>query len=321
MKIFISKQIPKAATDLLKHHGHIVSMYDKENEISVQDLIDQCQKNEALLFSGKNKLDADFFKSCSHLKAIALMSVGYDNVAVDIAATYTIPVSNTPGVLSKATSDIAFLLMLAVSRNAFMMHRFIADDQWSLANRAENFGIELYGKTLGIFGMGRIGYELAKKAKGVYDMNIIYHSRSQKPELEKELHAMYVDFDKLVCESDVISVHSNLSEETEGIFDSEVFPKMKNSAIFINTARGGIHNEKDLITALKQQQIWGAGLDVTDPEPMQPDNPLLKMRNVAVLPHIGSATAETREAMAIMAAENLIAIAEGKKMPQQIIPD
>ncbi len=152
-------------------------------------------------------------------------------------------------------------------------------------------------------------------------MNIIYHSRSQKPELEKELHAMYVDFDELVCESDVISVHSNLSEETEGIFDSEVFRKMKNSAIFINTARGGIHNEKDLITALKQQQIWGAGLDVTDPEPMQPDNPLLKMRNVAVLPHIGSATTETREAMAIMAAENLIAIAEGKKMPQQIIPD
>lgn len=321
MKIFISKKIPKAATDLLKHHGHIVSMYDKEDEISVQDLIDQCQKNEALLFSGKNQLDADFFKSCSHLKAIALMSVGYDNVAVDIAATYTIPVSNTPGVLSKATSDIAFLLMLAVSRNAFMMHRFIADDQWSLANRAENLGIELYGKTLGIFGMGRIGYELAKKAKGVYDMNIIYHSRSKKPELEKELQAMYVDFDKLVCESDVISVHSNLSEETEGIFDSEVFRKMKNSAIFINTARGGIHNEKDLITALKQQQIWGAGLDVTDPEPMQPDNPLLKMRNVAVLPHIGSATTETREAMAIMAAENLIAIAEGKKMPQQIIPD
>lgn len=321
MKIFISKKIPKAATDLLKHHGHIVSMYDKEDEISVQDLIDQCQKNEALLFSGKNQLDADFFKSCSHLKAIALMSVGYDNVAVDIAATYTIPVSNTPGVLSKATSDIAFLLMLAVSRNAFMMHRFIADDQWSLGNRAENLGIELYGKTLGIFGMGRIGYELAKKAKGVYDMNIMYHSRSQKPELEKELHAMYVDFDKLVCESDVISVHSNLSEETEGIFDSEVFRKMKNSAIFINTARGGIHNEKDLITALKQQQIWGAGLDVTDPEPMQPDNPLLKMRNVAVLPHIGSATTETREAMAIMAAENLIAIAEGKKMPQQIIPD
>ena len=319
MKIFISKKIPKAAIDLLNDHGHILSIYDKEEEISPQELIDYCQKNEALLFSGKNQLDADFFKSCSHLKAMALMSVGYDNVAVDIATAYNIPVSNTPGVLSKATSDIAFLLMLAVSRNAFMMHHFIRDDQWNFANRAENLGIELYGKTLGIFGMGRIGYELAKKAKAVYDMDIIYYSRSQKPELEKELQATYVDFDELVRRSDVISVHSNLSEETEGIFDSEIFRKMKSSAIFINTARGGIHNEKDLITALEQQQIWGAGLDVTDPEPMHPDNPLLKMKNVAVLPHIGSATVETREAMAIMAAKNLIAISEGKKMPQQII--
>jgi glyoxylate reductase len=168
--------------------------------------------------------------------------------------------------------------------------------------------------------MGRIGMVMAKRCKGAFDMNIIYHNRTLNREAEMRYGATYVSFEELIHESDVLSVHSILSEETRGLFDREVFNQMKPSSIFINTSRGGVHNEVDLIEALNKGAIWGAGLDVTNPEPMKPNNPLLEMPNVAVLPHIGSATVEARNGMARIAAENIISFYQRKEVPNCINP-
>jgi lactate dehydrogenase-like 2-hydroxyacid dehydrogenase len=211
--------------------------------------------------------------------------------------------------------------MLSVSRKAFYLHDKIVKGDWKFFEPTANLGIQLYGKTLGIFGLGNIGFEMAKRCIGAYYMKVIYHNRHRNLAAEKELNAQFVSFDELLKNSDVLSVHSNLSPSTRGKFDKSAFEKMKPTSIFINTARGAMHNENDLIEALQNGTIWGAGLDVTNPEPMKKDNPLLTMPNAAVLPHIGSATVETRNAMASIAAENIIAGLNGKRLPFPVNPE
>ncbi|MCH5716720.1 NAD(P)-binding domain-containing protein [Niabella hibiscisoli] len=179
----------------------------------------------------------------------------------------------------------------------------------------------MYGKTLGVFGLGNIGYEMAIKCKAAFGMNIIYHNRKPNAKAEQELDATYVSFEELLTQSDVLTLHANLSDTTKGIFNKQAFSKMKSNAIFINTGRGGLHNETDLKEALDAGTIWGAGLDVTNPEPMDKDNPLLTMPNVCILPHIGSATQEARNGMAVMAAKNVIAGLKNEPLPTIVNPD
>ena len=195
------------------------------------------------------------------------------------------------------------------------MHKKIIEGQWSSFKPTENLGMELKNKTLGILGLGRIGTEMAKRCKGAYNMKIIYHNRKPNPKAEQELDATYVDFEDLLAQSDVISVHAALNDQTKEIFDKKAYSQMKASAIFINTARGLVHNEMDLKEALENGIIWGAGLDVTNPEPMQHNNALLQMENVSVLPHIGSGTVEARNEMARLAATNIIEFYKNKKVP------
>jgi lactate dehydrogenase-like 2-hydroxyacid dehydrogenase len=230
-------------------------------------------------------------------------------------------VSNTPGVLSNATADTAFLLLLAVSRKAFYLHKTIDRGEWGFFDPLANLGFELTGKTLGIVGLGKIGLEMAKRCVGAYKMEVIYHNRHRNEAAEMELGAQWVTFDELLSRSDVVSVHTALTPETKGMFNSAAFHKMKPSSVFINAARGGIHNEEDLAKALQDGIIWGAGLDVTNPEPMRPGNPLLNMPNVAILPHIGSATIEARSAMARLAALNIIAGLHDLHLPNIINPE
>jgi lactate dehydrogenase-like 2-hydroxyacid dehydrogenase len=244
------------------------------------------------------------------------MSVGYDNVDIATATKLGIPVSNTPGVLSKATAETAFLLMIAAARKAFYLHRKILQGQWHSFDPFANLGTELYGATLGVFGLGSIGYEMAKRCKAVYGMKIIYHNRTHNQKAEEALGALKVSFEELLQQSDVISLHAALTAETKNKFDRAAFSQMKRNAIFINTARGAMHNEQDLIVALNEGTIWGAGLDVTNPEPMDKNNPLLLLPTVAVLPHIGSATVKTRHAMAQLAVDNVIAGLRGQHLPQ-----
>jgi len=320
MKVFITRIIPEAGLKLLREAGITIVEWKEKRQLSRDELIAACQDVDALLSVG-SKVDRDFLESCRHLKVIALHSVGYDNVDVFAATELGIPIGNTPGVLSVATADTAFLLMLATSRKAFFLHKSIAKGNWGFFDPTANLGIELRGKTLGIFGLGKIGLEMARCCRRAYDMEILYHNRSNNLEAEAELGAKLVSFDELLVQSDVVSVHTALTPETEGVFNAEAFAKMKKSSIFINTARGGIHNETDLIKALESGIIWGAGLDVTNPEPMKADNPLLDMPNVSVLPHIGSGTEETRDAMSVLAAKNVIAGLKAEKLPYPVNPE
>lgn len=318
MKVFISGNIAPVALKELEENNISITQWKENRQITPEELIEACQEQDGLISVGPNKIDAPFLKACSHLKVVALHSVGYDNVDVATAKALNIPIGNTSGVLSAATADTAFLLMLAVSRKAFYSHKKIIKGEWKNYEPTPELGIEIQGKTLGIFGLGKIGLEMAKKCIGAYQMQVVYHNRSRNEAAEKEIGAKYVSFEELLALSDVLSVHTALTPDTKNKFTLDVFKQMKRNSIFINTARGGIHNEKDLIAALEEKLIWGAGLDVTNPEPMDKDNPLLTMENVAVLPHIGSATEETRAAMAQIIVKNTLAGLKGEKLPYEV---
>lgn len=320
MKVFVTRIIPEVGLNKMLDAGLEVVQWQEKRNLTPQELIEACKQSDALLSAG-GKIDAGFLKECNHLKVIALHSVGFDSVDVAEATRLKIPIGNTPGVLSKSTADTAFLLMLSVARKAFFQHKRIEKEEWSFFEPTANLGVELQGRTIGIYGLGKIGYEMARSCIAMFDMKVIYHNRHPNLDAEKELNAVKVSFEELLVKSDVLSVHVPLGEETKGIFDRSVFSRMKPSSIFINTARGGVHNEEDLIWALENGVIWGAGLDVTNPEPMQADNPLLNMPTVAILPHIGSATVETRNAMSLRAAENIIAGLKGERLPYPVNPE
>jgi len=320
MKVFINKRIPEIGITMLEDAGLEVIIPENTN-ISQEEWLNYCKDADAILNVGQNKFDAEFFEKYSNIKAIALYSVGFDHVDIKEANKRNIPVGNTPDVLSRATSDVAFLLMQSVARRASFYFQKVKDNNWGNFDPLSELGQELYGKTLGVFGLGRIGFEMAEKCKKAFGMNIIYHNRNRNEEAENELDAKYVSFDELVEQSDVLSIHANFKPDRSNSFDASVFKKMKKNAIFINTARGGFHNQKDLYEALVSGEIWGAGLDVTNPEPMEENDPILKLSNVCVLPHIGSATVEARNGMARLAAENLIAFSKGEKMTHIANPE
>lgn len=320
MKVFITRIIPEPGLQLFREAGIEVTQWEEKRELTQEELIANCKKVDGLLIAGRAEIDAEFLNECKHLKVISLFATGYDNVDIEEATKLKIPIGHTPDVLSKATADIAFLLMQNVARKAFFHHKRIINDDWNFFEPLANIGQDLQGKTLGIFGLGKIGYEMARASKGAFEMDILYHNRSTNAEAEEKLDAKKVSFDELLAQSDVISVHANLSDETKDLFNKEGFSKMKPNAIFVNTARGPIHNEKDLLEALQNKTIWGAGLDVTNPEPMDKDNELLNLPNVAVLPHIGSSTEETRNNMAILSAKNAIAGIKGEPLPKVVNP-
>lgn len=320
-KILLTRHYPALAKDLLVGAGLEVTAWPEPRPMTPEELIEQSKKVDAILCTITDKITPEFLKECSHLKILAQFGVGYDNINVPEATKYGIAVGNTPGVLTDATADTAFALLLTVSRKALYHHKKILAGQWKSFEPNKSLGIELKGKTLGILGLGRIGTEMARRCKGAYGMNILYHNRSKNEEAEKELGARLVSFDELLRESDIVSAHCALTAETKGIFNKDAFAKMKRNAIFINTARGPVHNEEDLHEALVAKKIWGAGLDVTNPEPMSADNPLLSMENVAIFPHIGSATEEARNGMARLAAENIIGFFKDGRVPNIVNPD
>ncbi|MBK8504753.1 MAG: D-glycerate dehydrogenase [Saprospiraceae bacterium] len=306
IKVFISRQLPITAEDLLSQADFEVVVWQEEYPMPKSTLIEQCQSASALLCTGIDEIDAGFLEACPHLEIISTFAVGFDNIDINAATKIGISVGHTPGVLTEATAEIAFGLMLSVARHFLDTNRQIGKGEWKYFIPTKNLGIDLKGKTLGIFGLGAIGFEMARRSKAVYDMNIIYCNRNINHDAEKQLGAKRVSMDELLSQSDVLSVHASLNADTKGIFNKGAFSKMKKTAIFINTARGGLHVEEDLIGALESNEIWGAGLDVTNPEPMHPDNKLLSMPRVLVLPHIGSSTYFTRSEMARLAAENII---------------
>ena len=318
MKVLVSLNIPIIGIEMLRTEGLEVTVWTNDNPMSEEQLNEAALKHDILLSTSSYKLDTAFLERNKHLKLISQFAAGYDNINIKKATELGIPFANTPYAMVDATADITFALMLAVSRKMFFMHKKVSNDEWGPFQPKADLGIELKGKTVGIFGMGRIGTEFAKRCAGAYDMKILYHNRTRNKEAETRLKAKYVSFDELLKSSDVLSVHCALTSETQNLFNSEVFGKMKPNSIFINTARGGIHNEKHLIKALEKKHIWGAGLDVTNPEPMRANNPLLQMENVAITPHIGSATVEARNEMSRLAAINILQFIRGEKISNRV---
>ena len=320
-KVFISKEIPEVGVSILEKAGMDVTIHQGDVPLTTGEMTEHLKGYHALLSVGHNKLDQHTLEKCGHLKVISQFGVGYDNIDVKKATELGIVVANTPLAMNDATADIAFGLMIATSRKMFYMHKKILKGEWGDFRSQSNLGFELKNKTLGLLGLGRIGEEMAKRCKGAYDMYVIYHNRSRNKNAESSLDAKWVDFDTLLKKSDVVSVHCALTDQTTGLFGASAFRKMKDSAIFINTSRGKVHNENDLIRSLEAGEIWGAGLDVTDPEPMSSDNPLLVMENVCVLPHIGSATVEARNEMSRLCAMNVIEFFQGNKVTNAVNPE
>lgn len=319
-KILATRIFPEVGIQLLKDEGFSVTVWNENRLMTRQELVENAKSHNALFCTLTDKIDKEFLEQCNHLEIISQFGVGFDNIDIDEATRLEIPVGNTPDVLSEATADIAFGLMIATSRKMFYLHKSIERGEWKYFTPNAHLGIELKNKTLGIFGLGRIGLEMGRRCKGAYNMNIIYHNRTRNLFAEEELGAHFVSFDELLAQSDVLSAHCALTDETKGIFNKEAFELMKPTSIFINTARGAVHNETDLIDALQWHRIWGAGLDVTNPEPMHPDNPLLSMENVSVLPHIGSGNEETRAKMSILAAQNIIGFYKYNRVPHLVNP-
>ena len=318
--VFFTRNLPAVGIELLQAEGFNVQVWPHDRPMTPGELVQEAKQANALVTLLTDVIDKNFLDECKHLDIISQFAVGYDNIDIAEATRLGIAIGYTPGAMSDATADVAFGLMIAASRKMFYMNKKIAASEWSFFRPLADLGTELKNKTLGIFGLGRIGLEMGIRCKGAYNMNIIYNNRKPNSEAEKILAARYVGFEELLHQSDVLSVHCALTDETKGRFNKDAFSKMKSNALFINTARGAIHNENDLIDALRAGKIWGAGLDVTNPEPMNADNPLLSMPNVAVLPHIGSATVEARNEMSRLAALNIVQFYKNSTVPNIVNP-
>ena len=304
-RVFLTRTLHDFALKELKKRYQI-EIHSGKIPISKTKLRSKIENIEGLICFPYDKIDSDLIDIAKNLKVISTYSVGFDHIDTQYEKKKKIRVGYTPEVLTDATADLAFSLMLDVLRRVSEGDRIIRNGKWRQIYGAYDYvGIDLQGKTLGIFGLGRIGSTIARRAKS-FDMKIIYHNRKHvSKNKEKLLGVKYVTLDKLITQSDVISIHVPHTKETNQLFNMKIFKKMKKSAFLINTARGKIVNEKDLITALNKKIIAGAALDVYELEPISKKHPFTKIQNIVLAPHVGSSTKETRAKMAEITIKNL----------------
>jgi phosphogluconate 2-dehydrogenase len=265
------------------------------------------------LLGASLKLDAELLDLAPDLQAIASVSVGVDNYDIDYLTERRILLSNTPDVLTETTADTGFALILATARRVVELANLVRAGLWNRNIGPAHFGSDVHGKTLGIIGMGRIGEALAQRGHRGFGMPVIYHSQSPKPAVEQRFNARYRSLPELLQQADFVCLTLPLTAETQGLIGAEQFAQMRPETIFINISRGKVVDEAALIEALRTGRIRAAGLDVFDREPLNQDSPLLQLNNVVATPHIGSATHETREAMARCAVDNLLAALAGER--------
>lgn len=251
------------------------------------------------------------------LRVISNYGVGVDHIDLAAAAAHKVPVGNTPGILDGATADMGFALLLATARRVVEGDRYARSPQFTIYDPGYMLGSEVHSSTLGIVGLGRIGAQVAKRARG-FDMTVLYHNRRRRADLEASLDVRYAEFDELLAQSDYVMLCCPLTSDTRGLIDAVALDKMKRTGTLINIARGGVVDTQALTDALAARRIAAAGLDVTDPEPLPRNHPLLKLHNVVIAPHLGSATNETRRKMAEMSVENLLLGLEGKPLAYRV---
>ena len=312
-KIFLTRTLHDFALKELKKKFH-VEVHTGKIPIPKNTLKSKIKQADGLICFPYDQIDKEIIQSAKNLKVISTFSVGYDHIDTKFAKEKKIRVGYTPEVLTNATADMAFALMIDSLRRISEGDRIIRKQKWKQIYGAYDYvGLDLQGKTLGIVGLGRIGKTLAKRAKA-FDMKIIYYNRKQISKAnEKKLGVKYTTFNKLITKSDIISIHVPHTNETNQMFNMKIFKKMKKTSFLINTSRGKVVNEKDLAIALKQKIIQGAGLDVFETEPISKKHPFLKLENIVLAPHVGSSTKETRTKMAEITIKNLILGIKGKK--------
>ncbi|MDW8224250.1 MAG: D-glycerate dehydrogenase [Gemmatales bacterium] len=319
-RVFVTRRIPDAGLNKLRDVCEL-EIWPEPLPPPYEVLVGKVRDCDGLLSLLTDRIDAALMDAAPKLKVISNYAVGYNNIDVAAATARGICVGNTPGVLTDATADLAFCLLIAAARRLVEGYLYTLSGQWKTWEPMGHLGQDLVGRTLGVVGMGRIGFALAKRCRFGWDMRILYHDVRPNEQAERELGARRVDLDTLLAESDFVSVHTDLNETTRGMFNLERFKKMKPTAVFVNTARGPIVDERALAEALQKGYIFAAGLDVTDPEPPLPDNPLLKLPNCIIAPHIASATFATRNAMAEIAADNLLAGLRGEPLRAWVNPE
>lgn len=313
-QVLLTRRLHDFALKELKKRYDIF-IYNGKIPMPKKILREKIKKADALVCFPYDIIDGKIIEGAPNLRVISTYSVGFDHIDIKTAKKHGIRIGYTPEVLTNATADLTVALLLDLLRRVTEGDRLIRAGRWKMIFGAYNYvGIELEGKTLGIFGMGRIGQAVAKRAHS-FGMKIIYHNRKKlSRSLEKKIHAKYVSYDDLIRKSDVLSVHVPYTKDTHKIIDMKILKKMKKSSFLINTARGKIINERDLAKALRDGLIAGAALDVFENEPIGKRHALTKMQNVVLAPHIGSSTAETRKKMAEITIQNLILGLDGKKM-------
>lgn len=310
--IYITRKLPEHHLAPLKNIAD-VGMWDKEEEpVPREVLLKEAKKADALFTMLSDRIDEEVLKQNPNLKVVANLAVGFDNIDIEAATKRGIAVCNTPDILTDTTADLAFALILMTARRLVEATELVKNGQWKSWSPYFLAGMDVHHKTLGIVGMGAIGEAVAKRALS-FDMKVLYHNRNRKPGVEEKLGVAYRTFEELIVESDFVLTLTPLTDETSGMFTKEVFRKMKKSAIFVNVGRGAVVVEDDLVQALKEGEIAGAGLDVFVKEPIDPNHPLIKMKNVVALPHIGSSSVETRTKMIERCCENITAVLQKEK--------
>jgi glyoxylate reductase len=319
-KIYVTRELPDRGLNMIRKYFE-AEVWPEYAPPPKKVIIEKARNVDAFASLLSDKIDKEVFDAAPKLKIVSQLAVGFDNIDIQEATKKGIYVTNTPEVLTDTTADFAWTLLMAVARRVVEADKYVRTGQWKVGWHPNMMsGRDVYGATIGIIGAGRIGYAVAKRAKG-FDMRILFYDVVPRPEIEKDVGAKKVDLDILLKESDFVSIHVPLMKETHHLINAERLALMKKTAYLINNSRGPVVDERALCEALKAGRIAGAGLDVFEQEPTLMDNPLLKLDNVVVAPHISSASLETRSRMSEMVAENLVAFFEGKKPPNLVNPD
>ncbi len=318
-KIYVTRTIPDQALSVLKQCGEM-QLWEPDDVVPRGTLLGEMQDTQALLCMVTDRIDNELLDHAPQLKIVANMAVGYDNVDVPALSRRGVLLTNTPGVLTQTTADLSFGLILGIARRIAEADQFVRDGGWQSWGPLFFAGHDVHHATLGIIGLGRIGTQVAQRAKG-FDMRVVYTNRGRNLEAEERFGCIRVDLPTLLAESDFVSIHAPLSPDTRHLLSGPQFRLMKKTAFLINVARGPLVNQRALYEALRDGEIAGAALDVTDPEPLSLDDPLLSLKNCLIVPHIGSASLATRTRMATLAAENIAAFLAGKSPPTPVNPE
>jgi glyoxylate reductase len=308
------------ALALLRSQAEVALWPDPDLPPPHEEIVRQVREADGLVCLLTDWIDAEVIAAGARLRVISTVAVGYDNIDVAAATARRIPVCNTPGVLTEATADLTWALLMAAARRVTEAERYLRAGRWRSWSPQLLLGQDVYGATLGLIGLGRIGQAVARRARG-FDMRVLYHSATRKPEVERELGVGWADLEALLRESDFVSLHVPLTEETRNLIGARELALMKPTAVLINTARGQVVDQEALVATLQGGRLAAAGLDVFQVEPLAADDPLLSLENVVLLPHLGSASVATRRRMAMMAAENLVAGLRGERPPYLVNPE